>query len=121
MELIFTKTLNVPVNYLSGILVVLSLVGSFAIRQNFFDVMLTLGFGLIGFFMSKGGFPAAPVVLGLVLGSMFEGEFRRAVKLGGGSPMIFLQRPVALIIILLAIAIIISSAVKSRRGRKKEA
>ena len=47
---------------------VLSLVGSFAIRQNFFDVMLTLGFGLIGFFMSKGGFPAAPVVLGLVLG-----------------------------------------------------
>ena len=118
---IFTKTLNVPVNYLSGILVVLSLVGSFAIRQNFFDVMLTLGFGLIGFFMSKGGFPAAPVVLGLVLGSMFEGEFRRAVKLGGGSPMIFLQRPVALIIILLAIAIIISSAVKSCRGRKKEA
>lgn len=115
---VFVKTLNVPVNYLNAILVVLSLVGSFAIRGNFFDVILTLGFGCFGFLLNKGGFPSAPIVLGLVLGSMFEGEFRRAVKLGSGSAMIFLQRPVALVIILLAFAIIISTAVKSAKKRK---
>ncbi len=117
---IFVKTLNVPVNYLSAVLVMLSLVGSFAIRGNFFDVLLTLFFGLIGFALNKGGFPSAPVVLGLVLGSMFESEFRRAVKLGGGSVSIFLKRPVALIIILVALAIIVSTVIKSRKKTAKE-
>ena len=116
---IFVKTLNVPVNYLSAVLVMLSLVGSFAIRGNFFDVLLTLFFGLIGFALNKGGFPSAPVVLGLVLGSMFESEFRRAVKLGGGSVTIFLKRPVALIIILVALAVIISTVIKSRKKAKE--
>ncbi len=115
---IFVKTLNVPVNYLNAILAVLSLVGSYAIRQNFFDVILTLCFGVAGYILSKADFPSAPVVLGLVLGSMFEGEFRRALKLGGGSWAIFLERPIALIIILLAFAIIASTLWKSVKQRR---
>ncbi len=110
---IFVKTLNVPVNYLNAILVVLSLVGSYAIRQNFFDVILTLFFGVVGYILTKAKFPSAPIVLGLVLGSMFEGEFRRALKLGGGSMSIFFERPIALMIIILAFAIIISTLWKS--------
>ncbi|WP_158095921.1 tripartite tricarboxylate transporter permease [Cloacibacillus sp. An23] len=110
---IFVKTLNVPVNYLNAILVVLSLVGSYAIRQNFFDVILTLFFGVVGYILTKAKFPSAPIVLGLVLGSMFEGEFRRALKLGGGSISIFFERPIALVIIILAFAIIISTLWKS--------
>lgn len=110
---IFVKTLNVPVNYLNAILVVLSLVGSYAIRQNFFDVILTLFFGVVGYILTKAKFPSAPIVLGLVLGSMFEGEFRRALKLGGGSMSIFFERPIALVIIILAFAIIISTLWKS--------
>lgn len=66
----------------------------------------------------------APIVLGLVLGSMFEGEFRRAVKLGGGSASIFLHRPVAMFFILVAVAVIastvISRARKSNKGEAKE-
>ena len=59
---LFVRILNIPVHYLSGILVVLSLVGSFALRSNFFDVLLTLGIGLFGYFFVKAGFPSAPVV-----------------------------------------------------------
>lgn len=121
---LFVKTLNVPVNILNSILVMLALVGSYAIRGSFFDVLLTLFFGLIGFVMTRGGFPMAPIVLGLVLGSMFEGEFRRAVKLGGGSASIFLHRPVAMFFILVAVAVIastvISRARKSNKGEAKE-
>lgn len=117
---IFVKTLNVPINYLNAILVMLSLVGSYAIRGNFFDVILTLGFGIVGFILNKGGFPSAPIVLGLVLGSMFEGEFRRAIKLGEGSLSIFFKRPVAMIIILAALAVIFSTIIKSYKDRIKK-
>ncbi len=69
---LFVQILNVPVHYLNGALVILSLVGSYALRGNFFDVLLTLVIGMFGYLMIKGGFPTAPIVLGLVLGSMFE-------------------------------------------------
>jgi len=114
---IFVKTLNVPVNYLNSVLVVLSLIGSYAIRGSFFDVLLTLCFGTFGYLLSKAKFPMAPIVLGLVLGCMFEGEFRRALKLGGGSAKIFLTRPIALVFILIAFAIIISTIIKSKKSR----
>ena len=116
---LFVKTLNVPVNFLNAILVMLALVGSFAIKGSFFDVLLTLFFGLIGFLMSRGGFPMAPVVLGLVLGSMFEGEFRRTIKLGNGSAAIFLQKPIAMLFIILAVLIILSTVISSMRKKKR--
>ena len=110
---LFVRILNIPVHYLSGILVVLSLVGSFALRSNFFDVLLTLGIGLFGYFFVKAGFPSAPVVLGLVLGSMFEGEIRRALRLSGGNPSIFFTRPISCVILLMGVGVIVSQVIKT--------
>ena len=75
--------------------------------------LVLLLLGVVGYILTKAKFPSAPIVLGLVLGSMFEGEFRRALKLGGGSMSIFFERPIALVIIILAFAIIISTLWKS--------
>ena len=110
---LFVRILNIPVHYLSGILVVLSLVGSFALRSNFFDVLLTLGIGLFGYFFVKAGFPSAPVVLGLVLGSMFEGEIRRALRLSSGNPSIFFTRPISCVILLMGVGVIVSQVIKT--------
>ena len=106
-------------NILNAILVMLALVGSYAIKGSFFDVLLTLFFGLIGFVMTRGGFPMAPIVLGLIHGSMFDGEFRRAIKLGNGSASIFLHRPVAMFFILVAVAVIVSTVISRARKAKK--
>lgn len=111
----FVKVLNVPVHYLIPALMVLSLVGSFAIRNSYFDVILTLVIGTAGYLLKKGGFPTAPIVLGLVLGSMFEGEIRRAMKLSGGSMSIFFTNPVSCVIILVAVAIIGFNVYKAAR------
>ncbi len=110
---LFVRILNIPVHYLSGILVVLSLVGSFALRSNFFDVLLTLGIGLFGYFFVKAGFPSAPVVLGLVLGSMFEGEIRRALRLSSGNPSIFFTRPISCVILLMGVGVIVPQVIKT--------
>ncbi len=118
---IFVRILNIPIHYLSAGLVVLSLVGSFAIRNNHFDVLLTLVIGLVGYLFAKGGFPTAPVVLGLVLGTMFEGETRRALKLSRGSFSIFFERPVAFCILLLGVGIVIWPIIKEFFGKSKAA
>ncbi len=110
---LFVRILNIPVHYLSGILVVLSLVGSFALRSSFFDVLLTLGIGLFGYFFVKAGFPSVPVVLGLVLGSMFEGEIRRALRLSSGNPSIFFTRPISCVILLMGVGVIVSQVIKT--------
>lgn len=116
----FVKVLNVPVHYLIPALTVLSLVGSYAIRNSFFDVILTLCIGTAGYLLKKGGFPTAPVVLGLVLGAMFEGEIRRALKLSGGNMAIFFTNPVSCVIIVIALAILLFNIAKAVRASVEE-
>jgi len=110
---IFVKVLTVPINYLSAALVILSIVGSYALRANMFDVGLTIALGIFGYFMARADFPVAPAVLGLVLGGMFEREFRLAMRLSDGSFSIFFSRPVAMVIVLLAFVIILSNVISS--------
>ncbi len=121
----FVKILSVPVSYLSGTLVVLSLIGCFALRNNFFDVIVGLVLGGLGYLMVKGGFPIAPAVLGLILGSMFESEVRRSLQISQGNYSIFFTRPVSLAVILLAMFVIISAfvknfkTIKAKKGRSQ--
>ncbi len=116
---LFIKVLNIPVHYLTAALVILSLVGSYALRNNFFDVILTLVLGMLGFFMAKAKFPMAPTVLGLVLGAMFEGEIRRSLKMSAGAVSIFFTRPVSCIIILIALTVVVTNIVKAFRKQNE--
>ncbi|HHV64990.1 MAG TPA: C4-dicarboxylate ABC transporter permease [Peptococcaceae bacterium] len=116
---LFVRILSVPVNYLSAGLVILSIVGSYALRSNIFDVGLTIALGILGYFMARADYPVAPVVLGLVLGGMFEREVRLALRLSDGSLSIFFTRPVACVIVLIAFAVITSNIIKNLRTRHK--
>lgn len=121
---LFVMVLNVPTSYLNACLVVLSLVGSFALRNNVFDVAITIVLGLAGYVMTRGGFPMAPTVLGLVLGTMFEREVRMALRSSHGSWSIFFTRPVACVFVLLSFIFVANSifkAVKESRAEKKAA
>lgn len=99
----FVQMLRVPTHYLAPLLLLLCMVGSFAVNNSMFDVWLMLGLGLFGFVMTRAGFPVAPMVLGLVLGPILESEMRRSLILSGGSWAIFVQRPVSLAFLLLAV------------------
>ena len=117
---IFTKVLAVPTNYLSAALVVLSLVGSYALRSNMFDVLMTIALGLFGYLMMKAQYPIAPAVLGLVLGSMFEREFRTALRTSLNNPLVFFKRPVSCTIILIALAVLAWTVINHYRDKKKK-
>jgi putative tricarboxylic transport membrane protein len=113
---LFIKVLSVPTNFLNAILVVLSLVGSYALNNNFFDVIVALVLGMLGFIMTKADFPMAPAVLGLVLGGRFESEFRRALQISNNSLMVFWHRPIAMGLILAAVVMMVMSVVMHRRS-----
>ncbi len=115
---LFVKILSVPVSYLSAILVVLSLVGCFALRNNFFDVFVGMGLGGLGYLMVRGGFPIAPAVLGLVLGGMFESEIRRSLQASQGDVFIFFTRPVSFVVIAVSVAVIAGAFIKNIRLMK---
>ena len=76
-----SKVISVPKNILLPIVTVLCVVGAFACNNRLFDVGLMFVFGLVGFLMRRRGYPAAPMVLALVLGKTMDSNFRRAMAL----------------------------------------
>lgn len=119
---IFPKVLAVPPAVLVPIILILSLIGSYAIQGQAilsatFDMGVALGLGVLGFFLKKGGYPIAPIVLGLILGGMLEENFRRAVKLAGGNYGVFFTKPISLIFIIFALLSVMMPLLrKSRRS-----
>jgi len=71
----FSTILKVPPTILGGLIIVMSVVGAYGVRSNIFDVYVCLFFGLVGCVMKRTDFPAAPLVLGVVLGALAERYF----------------------------------------------
>lgn len=122
---LFVNILKVPPTLLAPVLVVLSMVGSYALRSNYFDVLVAMVLGLVGYFMTKAEIPMAPVVLGLVLGKMFESEFRRALNVSQGDFTVFFTRPISSAILIVAIVVLLINIRKvikdSLAGKKRDA
>jgi len=100
---LFAQTVRAPRHYLFPLIVLLCVVGSYAVNNSLFDVSVMLLFGLLGWGLRRWSFPIAPLVLGLILGRMVEENLRRALILSGGSCTVFLQRPLALSLLMLAL------------------
>lgn len=99
------KLIEIPAAILSPLVIGLAVIGSYAINMSIVEVYLMIAVGLIGFLMKFFDVPREPLVLGLVLGSMAEGELARAMALAHGSVMSLLQgmftSPLSLVIIAL--------------------
>lgn len=103
---IFVKITHIPQDLLTSLLMVVCCAGAFAIANSAFEVYIMLVFGVVAYFMNKFGFPAVPIVLGMVLGPIAESNLRNALALSGGSWLIFVQRPICLAFIILTFVLI---------------
>lgn len=106
---IFVKALDIPREILYPAVLTICVVGAYANNSNMFDVWVLLGFGILGFIMSKTGLPRANFVLGLVLGQLLETNLRRALQLSRGSFMPFITRPISILLLIISLLIIISA------------
>ena len=78
---LFVRMLHIPKGLLMPVILMLCTVGAYAINANIYDVLLMVGFGLLGFVMKRFDYPVAPIVLGLILRSLLETNAIRVVLL----------------------------------------
>lgn len=115
---VFAKIIDTPAKYLLPIIVAISIFGVYAVQLTVFDLMILMGCGIAGYYLSRNDFPLAPLVLGLVLGPMIENNMRRALTISNGDFMIFLQKPLSAVFLLAAALWILIPILMKMRGKK---
>ncbi|MBI3064550.1 MAG: tripartite tricarboxylate transporter permease, partial [Deltaproteobacteria bacterium] len=105
---------TMPMGLVMPVIVVLILAGSFAVRQNYWDVLVTIGSGVFGFFLVSHGYSLLPVIIGFLLAGSAELAFVQALYISEGSPLIFFKSPVSLILLLSSIAVALYPVLKGR-------
>jgi len=116
------RVINLPISLLAPLVVFLTVIGSYALRNNMLDVGMMVFFGFIGYVTKKAGFTPGPIVLGLILGPIAENGLVQSMFLGqalGSMFQVFFTRPISLVLILfcaISIALPIVSAIRNRKG-----
>lgn len=114
----------VPMGYLGPVITALCVIGTYAIRNNLFDVGVMVFFGLLGFILKRCGFAAPPMILGMVLSEICENNWRRAIILAnakGGMLSYFLSRPISIVLALLIVFSLFSPMIMSYVDKKSKA
>ena len=116
---IWVKILKIPYGLLFGVILAFMIVGAYSVSNSIFDVLVMTLFGVIGYLLRKMDFPLAPVVLTLILGPLMERSLRQSLEMSQGDLRIFLESPIAVILLASAALILIAPAFKFfRRGKR---
>ena len=100
---LFLKVLKVPSSALTACVLALCCIGAFAVRGYTFDIKCALVLGVLGYLFSKTDYPIPPILLGLLLGSTVESNFRRAMSQTGGDWTTFFSRPISCVLLIISI------------------
>ena len=104
---LFAQVLRAPVYVLYPLILGISVVGVYSTSGSLFDLWLLAGFGLLGYLMRKLDYPAAPLILGVVLGGAMERALRQSLMMSDGQLSILVSRPVSAVMLSLALLILL--------------
>jgi TctA family transporter len=120
----FSLIFKFPRNVILAGIMIFSMVGSYAIRNNIFDVGVVLVFGIVGFAMERAAMPLAPLILGRILGPMIEENLRIGLIKTSGSFAAFLNRPISFTLFLILVVMFLWDPIKkivvTARARAKK-
>ncbi|MCE9681518.1 tripartite tricarboxylate transporter permease [Halomonas alkalisoli] len=121
---IWIKILSIPYRILYPAIMIFLCIGVYSVSNSAFQLFLLAGLGGAGYLFAKLGCPASPLLLGLILGPMMEENLRRALLIGRGNPMVFLESPISAGILSLCAALlimmIVMPLVRERKSRNKQ-
>lgn len=100
---IFVRILKVPKHIMMPLVLMFCVIGVYGVNGSVFELWLMFAFGAIGFFLNRYGFGTAPVILGLILGTLTERNLRRGMIVYDGDWTQFLTRPLSLTFLVLAV------------------
>ena len=118
---IWVRLLNVPYRLLYPCILVFCLIGIFTINSSANEVLVTVVFAAFGYVCYKLGREPAPLVLGFLLGPLMEENLRRSMVLSHGDPVIFVERPISLVLLLMALALVLLVVVPQFRRTRRVA
>jgi putative tricarboxylic transport membrane protein len=118
---LFVSMLRLPYGYLAPMVLLICIVGVFSVKASSFDLGIMLVSGLLGYALRRGGYDIAPLLLAFVLGDRIEINFRRALTISDGDPMIFLKGPAAQGAMALLVVIVVGVIVLRLRKRRAAA
>jgi len=115
----WVQILKVPYRLLFPLIIIFCFIGVYSLNNNFWELLIMLIFGLLGYIFRKIGYEPGPFLLAMILGPMMETSYRQSMTISRGDPMIFLQRPFAAILLIIAFlvmtALIVLTALRKRR------
>ncbi|WP_028311854.1 tripartite tricarboxylate transporter permease [Derxia gummosa] len=106
----WVKLVSVPYRLLYPAVLVFCLVGVYSVNNSTAEVLLTALFGVVGWLLQRWRCDAAPLLLAFVLGPMLEENLRRALLLSRGNPAVFIDSPIAVALLALAVVLVIAVA-----------
>jgi len=117
---LWVALLRVPFRLMFPAIVLFCCIGTYSTGNTVFDIWVMLLFGVLGVFFYKVGAEPAPFVLGFVLGPMMEENFRRAMYISRGDPLVFVQRPISAVLLVMAVILLIILVLPSIRAKREE-
>jgi TctA family transporter len=118
---IWVQLLKVPYRLLYLAILLFCAIGVYSVNNNAFEVVLTAMFGVLGYVCLKLDCEPAPMLLGFILGPMMEENLRRAMRISSGDPMIFINRPISLGLLIAAALLLLIVALPGVRSKREEA
>lgn len=112
---LWAQIVRLPRGLLGILIVVFTITGSFASRNNLLDVAVAMGIGILCYGLRRAGFPLPAIILGLILGPIIEVNLRRALLLSKSNPIVFFGEPISAILLLCA-AFVVAIAIFQTRA-----
>lgn len=116
---IFVKAISLPKAYLFPFIIACCFLGIYALNNRIFDIWVLIAFGVAGYLLNKCGFPLTPVIMGFIMGTPFEKNFRRALIASKGNLLGFLDSPLATTFMILSVVFVVGILWLNKRNAKK--
>ena len=117
------RVINMSAAYFTPVIMLFCCLGAYSIRCQMFDVLVLMGFGVLGFLFNSLKMPTAPLILGFILGKLVETGLRRGLLLAAGNVVTFFTRPISSIFLALGLLLLLAPQIISllRKIFKKQA
>jgi putative tricarboxylic transport membrane protein len=117
---LWVKLLKVPYRMLFPAILLFCCIGIYSVNNQPFDVLITGVFGLFGYFLLKHGFEPAPMLIAFVLGRLMEEKLRQAMLISRGSLWVFVERPLSLGFLIVAIVLLVFALLPAMQKKRDE-
>ncbi|MED4751982.1 tripartite tricarboxylate transporter permease [Brevibacillus choshinensis] len=119
MVWVWVKLTRVPYGIMAPIILMFCTIGAYSVRNSMFDVLIAFLFGGLGFLFHKYKWPVVPLVLCFILGPLLEESFIQTMAMGAGDLSIVWNRPISLVLLIAAAALLVISILLNRRTNQR--